>query len=383
MLVTSALRLKGLGHEDFFVRSGVLESFEHDLNPQVSVTKAAIAAIQRYGWQDTFEWPHMLTGLPQDQTTIDWTLQQLSERSCRAPSTNMRLHLAHWFSQAPVVLISPNLERLEAAFAGRKQTDGRLHLAHYVEAAKERLQFASETAAQCLLRLERTCAGCARAEGFPQALVLRAERLCDHLARTGDRTRLAELVSRWLACDLTGEGGMEQWRAGMAIRLAGLLQLRGALPRLIEMFQVDWDWWDEEIEQAVAAMNNKAVLSRIVRQFPVLPWNTRNYLSGALTKARFGGVEECLLRLLEVESDSWIRINVGKALALYGSTSSMKTACDLLEEHGADLDASAIMETLYAFYRVAGAGQPTQLARWRSMLEISYQRYKRTRLEEN
>lgn len=47
MLVTPQLRLKGLGHEDFFVRSGVLESFEHDLNPQVNVTKAAIAAIQR------------------------------------------------------------------------------------------------------------------------------------------------------------------------------------------------------------------------------------------------------------------------------------------------------------------------------------------------
>ena len=305
MLVTIELRRKGLCHEDFFVRSGMLDSFEYDLDPGVDATKAAIEAIHRYGWQDAFEWVHMLTGLPQDRDTVEWLFQQLAENSFRGPRHNMRLHLARWFSEAPPELIAPNLERLQAAFSVRNELEGNITLADYLHEARERVQFAAETGGQCLAGLERTFADCYEAEEFPHRAVKRAQRLCEQLARSGDRPRLAKLTSKWLAYDMDEEGGIGQWRAGIAIRLAGLLGHRAEVPRLIEMFNADWDWWNEEIETALAAMNNASVLSEIVSVFPSLPGYAQIYISSALTKARFTGAEEGLMRLLELPSEIW------------------------------------------------------------------------------
>lgn len=120
MNVTREMCVKGLTHDDFFVRSSVLNTFQDTLDLSVDVTKAAIEAIARYGWSDAFEFPHTITCLPQDQETLDWVINQLSERTFRGPKSGMRLHLVKWFSQAPIALIEPRLFQTCASGPARR-----------------------------------------------------------------------------------------------------------------------------------------------------------------------------------------------------------------------------------------------------------------------
>ena len=88
--------------------------------------------------------------------------------------------------------------------------------------------------------------------------------------------------------------------------------------------------------------------------------------------ARVPGMEDRLTELLEKEDDFMVRINLGKALALYGTSTSIDTAMHVYRELAGDPDVFGIASTLYAFYRILGAGDETQLRRWRATLQAFY-----------
>lgn len=187
MNVTRKLCVKGLTHADFFVRCGVFNTFPDTLDLGTEVTKAAIEAIARYGWSDAFEFPHKITCLPQDQETVEWVVKQLSDRTVRGPTSGMRLHLVDWFSEAPIELIEPNLDRIKKTFGNHNPTYGILKLSDCLQAAKERVKFAAETDERCLARLEKIFVQCHASDSFPHKPLKHAERLCERLAQTHDR----------------------------------------------------------------------------------------------------------------------------------------------------------------------------------------------------
>lgn len=189
---------------------------------------------------------------------------------------------------------------------------------------------------------------------------------------------MTHLVSRWLTDDLEGalDGDIADWRAGIAIRLAGLLRQREAAPRLIEMFDADWDWWNEEIEKALPAMCDKAVLSDIIAQFPALADHAQLYLSAVIQKGRVPGLEKRIRELLDLETDYHVQVTLGRALALYGTTSSIAAARRVHEHYSGDIDAFEIAETLYAFCRLLGDDDRPELPGWRKSMEAQRARTK-------
>jgi hypothetical protein len=390
MLVPVEMREKGLCHEDFFVRCGVLESFTHDPRPRIETTRAAIAAIDRFGWEEGFQWPHMLTGLPHDQDTIEWTFKQLADRSHRRPPAKMRAHFAHWLSQASPQLLAANLERLLAAFPKPEPPLGReifgglsRGVADYLQAAKDRVQFASESDSHCLVLLEKLFDECDATEEFPHAEVRRIELLCERLAKAANPARMRQLVSQWLNRGWDAATGVDQWRIGSAVQLAGCLQHGEAVGPLIDLLEADWDWLNQEIEEALAKMLDRPVLEEIADRFDHLSDHARLFISGALVKAHFAGAETFIKRLLETEPDDFIQLNLGKTLALCGTESSMEAAGDLLEMFDGHPESGQIVETLYAFYRLSGHGDLDDLVRWRNQLEGEYRRMRSIQLERN
>ena len=372
MEVTRGLRIDGLTHDDFFVRSQLLTLFSHSGDQGVDVTKAAMTAVDRYGWQDAFEWPHQFTDLGQDEQTVEWLLEQLTTTSSKKPSKTMRLDLAKWFSQAPVELVERSLERLKACFGENDSTHGYRRLSDSVEAAQERIQFASETDDQCLERLEQVFANCEKSSEFPDAEIRRAERLCERLAQSHDRERIAKLVMEWLKIDLQGEASIADWWAGIAIRVAGLLPLRSALSRLLEMLETDWDWWNEEIEYALLRMADDQVLSDLAVEFPKLDWHGRLYVSSTFEKACNPRMSGRIANLVQMEPDGLIACNLAHGLANSGTPEGMAKAEEVYDPD--DLEHFTIAQTLYAFYRLLGRDDHPELRRWREEMQSQWER---------
>jgi hypothetical protein len=56
--------VSALAHDDLFVRDGALALLDGWPNPPLEAAKMAISAVDRFGWEDAFEYPHKLTNPP-------------------------------------------------------------------------------------------------------------------------------------------------------------------------------------------------------------------------------------------------------------------------------------------------------------------------------
>jgi hypothetical protein len=170
-------------------------------------------------------------------------------------------------------------------------------------------------------------------------------------------------------------GGKGDWQVGLGIVLAGRIRLLEAAPLLVGLIERDWDWSNEEIATALERMNDAGVVRHVIERYPDLEWFERNYLSGVMENSRFPELESSVLALLETESDGMFRVNLGMALATYGSAESLAAARRVLAENPEDPENFEIAGVCYAFALLGGASaDEPELAAWRTRMEVFRER---------
>ncbi len=152
------------------------------------------------------------------------------------------------------------------------------------------------------------------------------------------------------------------------MQLAGLCRVEDAIPRMLRMFDYDWDWWNELIQANLIKMGSPAALQASLDSYPTQPWHGRLYLSGVLEHLRIEPKHRDIIGLLKKEAEDDLRVGLAVALASYGNSESMVHARAVYDEYPPDPERFHIAEILYAFHTIMGERGAT-LEEWRERQE--------------
>ena len=361
------LRILGLGHEDFFVRGFFLSYFDEASDSDPTVSKAVIAALEKYGLQEAFEFPHKLRSLGHDEDTLRW-LAQLSEDNPFSIDDSFAPHLIEWFSEAPIAL----LKQYYREFENSPWHDSRW--AHGGNNnAKRRAMFRIEASEwpeeECLSRLDEIADACMELEGFPSHKVAQAQHVCEVLAQQSDLC--PGLVSEWLDFDFESDFDRRHWLMGFAIELCSLLKLDSNSGRLVEMMSYDWDWWNESVEKTLVRMQSVDAWNAAVEGFEHQEDHTRLFLSSCLETIQVDGGEPRVTEILNAEEDWLIEGNLAFALANYNSETGLERAREVYLKAPENPEYFQIVHALYAYRRLKGE-ESDELEHWSHLLHEEY-----------
>ncbi|HUF61952.1 MAG TPA: hypothetical protein VMN36_07745 [Verrucomicrobiales bacterium] len=365
--MTRAQLLEGFGHPDIFVRSPILKYFGDSQDQGTDVTRAAIATVERHGWNDAFEWPHQIAALAVDQEAGRWLVAELLREGATAAGLNTKGHLMRWFGTAPLDVVEGLLGEVtgsplwgrDAEIFGLPQSGLKRMPAQ--ERVEFRLALSTTSPGQCMDQLEDALSRAAAAESFPDVMVERLGLIGDRHAEM--QSRIREIVMSWL-----NGAGPDLYRAGLGIRLAGNLKLDAAIPRFLEMFSFEWDWWNESIQAAIVAMGTPEALAAAIAGYPKAEFGGKHFLASAMGDLRFPHMQADLLELLRAEEDEMLRTSLGFALARYGTPTAMAAARGVIDDWPEDADRFSIAEILYAFRTLLGEDDAAMQG-WRAQFE--------------
>jgi hypothetical protein len=355
----------GVGHADKMVRSEALNILAacRDRNP--ATTMRALRQLDLHGWEEAFEFPHLVRDLCHSEESMDWLanrLERLAPETGHA-ATNEVLHLVNWFCKAPVPLIRPHVDRFLVTMMAALPPELEPIWSNPVKFANPRVSFdlaakrlaaAVLTTDECLARLEETLEKCAAAPDFPTEEVTELDVLCEALGKGGAVS--PAVLSEWLDAlqDLQFiTATVVEYRAGAAVMIFkhGLLQL--PVVALLRLLDLDWDWLSAEIAAALSAAGNSSTLGCLLENYSELPWGVKLYLTGVFEKLRFPEHEAALIAALDEEEDEVLGASLARALVLYDSEMSLARArkaadeLDPSDEHDALVDVLMLQEMLH------------------------------------
>jgi len=335
--------------------------FSEDRDPGLDVTSAALAAIDKLGVSEAFEFPYMVAHLAIDEAGVDCALEKVATME----DTNAASHFLRWVcKRAPVALLRQRIAEIERAAADKFDDYPRL-----IASARPRLEYHDIPARECLSRLHDILERCDKGKEFPHALIDDARLLCRRLVEEGDaHAELKRLTHEWLSFDFNEEHSPRHWFSGIAIELAGMMGLQPTIPRLIEHFDYDWDWWNESIQKSIRQMRTSGTLELCAAVYPSLEWHGRLYLCDVFESPRIPEIEPTLSNLLEEEDDDDLRVNLGSAMAVLGTPSSQRKARAVYEECPDDPERFVIAEMLYYQFVIQGI-EEAEMEQWRARMD--------------
>lgn len=111
-MISRSQLLDALAHEDFYLRSRVLNRLVDSGDTGPEITKKFIEAINGFGCDNTYEREHLIGRLAHDEATFDWLVEQLLDETAFGPKSMIPLHLIRSFAEGPTRLIQQHLPRL-------------------------------------------------------------------------------------------------------------------------------------------------------------------------------------------------------------------------------------------------------------------------------
>ena len=295
---------RGILHPEQSVRDAAVHCFADALSPDPSIMPVAVQAIQTYGWADAFEFVSQLADLAQTEDTFLWFVEELEKagRPRTESEGNHCLRLSSLIAKSDV----GHLLRHKAAvveLAGfyaemRKVVDDRLHL------------LTLDTDA-CWGELERLCEAGKNKQYVNEFDLGHANRLVEAIGRDdGCADRVLSLLSQ----KIDGyENNPMKWMEGLAVRLAGEMRLKAAIPLIVAKLHEDGEWVNEECARALTRIGDDSVTEAICNDFPTAPWHFRLYAGGTLENLRSDLVVSKCLELYKQEEDGQIQENLLRA----------------------------------------------------------------------
>ena len=362
------LLIKGLAHEDFFVRSRCLSVAFRRFDLPIDATKAVMRTIDSYGWNDSYEHTFLLNDFPQDTESLVWALEKCVNNDSTL-SANAQSWLWRWMSKAPSEHLHDVIEKMDECKVDRlgQQPDiYRFETSFAVAQLRNNLSHLDLE--KCLELAESDLQKCAKSKEYPSKKVYRLELIAERLAT--DAQQLKSDIEQWVSIDPDTETILEQYRCGFGVMLAGYTKYPAVTDKLIKLYEYDWDWWNDEVQNAFKRIGTPA-MQQIFNQYPGLDWHARLFLSEVMEDVTPEGYEQQMVDLIDSEPDDDLRVKLGFALATYCTQSAMAKARKIYYEHTEDPEREDIANLLYAIQSARGEDSP-EMQRWRIKMEEIY-----------
>jgi hypothetical protein len=337
MALAASQVMRGLRHPSVVVRDVAMEYFAGSFCEDRNVTQAAIAAIEQYGWQDFVFWPHRFASLPLNYETLPWVIEQVCRTDRLRPSDETRDHLRHMLTDLPLEMIANRGSwLLDVVPFGTGER----------ERIRDRMDLVGVSPETCWRRLVKFCKTLAGGESADEASLARARLLLEPVARASYLfdSRICDILSR----DDVAEDSALAWLTGFVLTLAGEIGLDEAATLIYSKFYFDRDWYSEEVLTALTRIASPQVLRLLRERYADEPWFIRNYVIGILENTHLRETAPTILTLLDAEEDSFLRGQLGYALACQFDSDTASVSRELYWESPEDLNRGDIRNALVA-----------------------------------
>ncbi len=356
--------MHGLSHPSIIVRDVAMDYFTSSFCEDRNVTTAAIAAVERYGWRDFVFWPHRFASLPLNYETVAWVIEQIGRTDREQPTDEIRGHLRRMVTDVPLEMIANRGPRLldTVPFTSNERTR--------IQARMDLVGVAPETCWRRLVKFCKTMGG----ETADAAKMAQARLLLEPVARAG--YLFDSRISEILAQENVVEDDALAWLTGFMLVLAGELRFDEAVELVYGKFHLDRDWHGEETLVALTRIGSPRVIRVVRERYADEPWFVRNYVIGVLENIRSVEALQTIRALIDLEEDSFLRGQLGYALARQFDTGAADLSRELYWESPDDLNRDEIRNVLVALSYLTDYHLP-ELDEWESKILAEQREFQR------
>ena len=143
---------------------------------------------------------------------------------------------------------------------------------------KQRLELHERSAETCWNELLAHCETIASVETFQEANIPKCKILIERIVEDHEFSHSRQHDIRELVSKPSRPNDASEWLVGLMVILAGRLKLADTIALLYRLYDVDWDWYNEEITQALIRIGTEEVHSYVAERYIEEPWYVRNYV---------------------------------------------------------------------------------------------------------
>jgi hypothetical protein len=336
------------------LRSSVLEILSDLATPPAEAVKPALRQVDKYGWHEAFQFPHMITKLPHTEESLAWLAARLRALAPRTGVDNELMHLSGWFCDAPLGWLKREIDGFVETLTGAPEPGSpgvrsqpvvfRSGGASFDKAVNRLIlaQLSSEDLGKRANTLLERCAG---KETFPHKEIRELELIAKTLADRGECPR--EAAGEWL--DLVdpspeNEVGVDEYRAGYALMLLREARMAAPLEKLLGVLDLDWDWTNELYQDALSAGADAGTIAELLEIYPTLEWYQRLFSSGCIEKCWRPENEAAVMRAAKNEDAPDLETSLAGCLILCGSAEAREYARRVARETPDQPECRSILE---------------------------------------
>ena len=182
MRLSEELIKQGILHAEKDVRSKSVLYFSRSYTHDTSIMPLAIQAVGQHGWDEAFSVATCITGLPLNDATLPWVLEQLQQEDAKKPDLYgwpARWHtLNSLLSNADAELLAHHQQTIASVAVLEAKVQSLI---------AQRIVMFSRDADTCWQELERFCVNCKDIEEISEVDLDHAYALCEAIAREKDK----------------------------------------------------------------------------------------------------------------------------------------------------------------------------------------------------
>ena len=339
-----AEKVKGaILHADQDVREAAVYYFANSFSPDPTIMPLVIQAIERLGFDNTFQTYTFLKKLVQTDETVRWLIQQLPILGQPANEKEAEPVLAYGSALVhakPAVLHKheAEIEALDSLDPGTK------------DAISERIWFPSRSAEELWGDFEDFCQTHEEDESIPNEDFEFAGRVVEALGR--HRDQYADKVLEIIGGE-TDEIGT--WKEGFAIRLAGEMKLEAAIPLMMStLHEPPEEWISDECHEAFRKIGSAVVIQAFTESYATSAWFERLSIACTLEDIHTDQSVQACFNFLKLEEDQLIKGLLLQSILFNFSTEGIEPARQFILNTPLDPDVLEVRSTLLTACKLMG-----------------------------
>jgi uncharacterized protein YchJ len=340
MRLSTAQIREGLFHPEIDVRSLVASHVSHADRDDPEVMLLAIEAIERFGWNDAFKHHYFMRELRQSDASVAWLLRSIELPD--APELDDLIDPRSVICAAILADAAPELLLKHESVIQETEAlpdDTRIEIA-------ERIELFQMPAEEIWLELDQLMARQTEDEWsiFEEEADL-FDRLLDALKPHRD-----QFAARILAIlNDRDRTSAEPWLCAATL-LAGRLRLEAAVPRLVEMLDIDDEGFQEDAPIALGEIGSEAVVRALAEAYPRASEEFRYSAAYLLEESPSDACLSVCLGLAEGELDVAIRGRLLISALMNFGTEAIEPARQFILSQPVDVD---VLETRWHLLQVS------------------------------
>ena len=356
---------QGIVHPERLVRDSALRYFSESFSDDASVMPLATQAIETHGWDNAFEYTHLLDSLAQTDGTLQWLIDRLNKMG--RPQTHEQVglcsRLASVISHADVALLmkhEQNILGMEGLESG------------YRDVIADRLRLMTLGTDSCWRELEQLCQRYKGAHYINKFPIGDAFLLCEAIARDGE---CVERVLSFLSGKIENyDNNPMVWMECFAAHMAGEMRLEESAPLLVSRLRDDGgDLMNEECMYSLTKIGTERAVEAICAGWPSSPDHYRMYASSSLRNIHCDMAVVRCLDLYEQEASGDFKVRLLRAVLASFSLDVIEPARQLILQEGWDLHGELLAVALLAGVEFS------ELEQWKAEEEEEAERLKQRR----